>query len=99
MTDLRVQLHKKRQQQQTTVVQTPKEDLESDVDSLENARVTSSDDDEFVQTTISRNKPLSNNRVVQKSSPRKVGFDQELPTKRLVLHRKFYFIVILIIFF
>ena len=65
---------------------TIKEDLESDVDSLENARVTSSDDDEFVQTTISRKNPVSNHRVVQKSSPRKVGFDQELPTKRLVLH-------------
>merc|ERR1712024_244589 len=44
--------------------------------------VTSSDDDEFVQTTISRKNPVSNHRVVQKSSPRKVGFDQELPTKR-----------------
>jgi len=100
VTDLRVQLHKKRQQQQqiTKVVEPEivfEEELpefESDVDSLENARVTSSDEEEIVQTTISRKKIItssgnsSSNRLVTKSgikgSPRRVGFNQELPTKR-----------------
>jgi len=100
VTDLRVQLHKKRQQQQqTTKIVEPEivfeeelPEFESDVDSLENARVTSSDEEEIVQTTISRKKIItssgnsSSNRLVTKSgikgSPRRVGFNQELPTKR-----------------
>jgi len=101
VTDLRVQLHKKRQQQQkTTKIVEPEivfeealPEYESDVDSLENARVTSSDEEEIVHTTISRKKigitssgNSSSNRLVTKSgikgSPRRVGFNQELPTKR-----------------
>jgi len=101
VTDLRVQLHKKRQQQQkTTKIVEPEivfeealPEYESDVDSLENARVSSSDEEEIVQTTISRKKigittsgNSSSNRLVTKSgikgSPRRVGFNQELPTKR-----------------
>ena len=104
VTDLRVQLHKKRQQQQkTTKIVEPEivyeealPEYESDVDSLENARVSSSDEEEIVQTTISRKKigittsgNSSSNRLVTKSgikgSPRRVGFNQELPTKRLVI--------------
>ena len=108
VTDLRVQLHKKRQQQQKTTKKVEPEivfeealpEYESDVDSLENARVTSSDEEEIVQTTISRKKigitssgNSSSNRLVTKSgikgSPRRVGFNQELPTKRLAIFYRF----------
>lgn len=100
VTDLRVQLHKKRQQQQQTtklvepeiVFEEELPEFESDVDSLENARVTSSDEEEIVHTTISRKKIAItssgnfSNRLVTKSgmkgSPKRVGFNQELPTKR-----------------
>ena len=75
-------------------------EYESDVDSLENARVTSSDEEEIVHTTISRKKigittsgNSSSNRLVTKSgikgSPRRVGFNQELPTKRLAIFYRF----------
>merc|ERR1712086_748888 len=70
----------------------PEVQFESDVDSLENAQVTSSDEEEFVQTQ--KKIPTSgtaSNRFVTKSfnkgSPKKVGFDQDsiLPTKRNML--------------
>merc|ERR1711935_1301471 len=100
VTDLRVHLHKKsRLQQNTTTVPVPVAEspepevqFESDVDSLENAQVTSSDEEEFVQTQ--KKIPTSgtaSNRFVTKSfnkgSPKKVGFDQDsiLPTKRNML--------------
>merc|ERR1712223_1117751 len=97
VTDLRVHLHKKsRLQQNTTAVSVPvpvpvaespepEAQFESDVDSLENARLTSSDEDEFVQEQ--KTNPTASSRIILKSlhkgSPKKVGFEQEtLPKKR-----------------
>ena len=55
------------------------------IDSLENARLTSSDEEEFVQEQ--KKNPTASNRIILKSlhkgSPKKVGFEQEtLPKKR-----------------
>jgi len=89
-------LHKKsRLQQNTTTVPVPVQvespepeaQFESDVDSLENARVTSSEEEEFVPKQKKTSGTASSNRIVTKSlfkgSPKKVGFDQDLlPTKR-----------------
>lgn len=74
MTDLRVQLYKKRQQQ--GLLQPPRavsaeenvhDDFE-DRDSLENARVTSSDEEETGYSPSKFHSRTTTNRIVQKSS-------------------------------
>ena len=70
VTDLRVQLYKKRQQQ----LQKCEENDDNDNDSLENARVTSSDEEDSWQQPLNR-RTVASNRIVQKaakSSPRKL---------------------------
>ena len=81
MTDLRVQLHKKRRQQ----IQQPKiesnDDFDSDdKDSLENAHISDVDDDDKVPNV--RKRLQISNRIVQKTgSPRKVTTEQLTPEK------------------
>lgn len=80
MTDLRVQLYKKRQQQQQQKNWDSNES--SDRDSLENARITS-DEEDFQESNkpARRSGGAANNRIVvtgvnPKNSPRKQGSDR-----------------------
>ena len=77
MTDLRVQLHKKRRLQKPRI-EVHDDDIsedEDDKDSLENARVSDVDEDDPVPSV--RQRQVSN-RIVQKTgSPRKVNIEPE----------------------
>ena len=82
MTDLRVQLHKKRQLQQPKkkMDDTPEDsldELDDDKDSLENAQLSDLDND------VRPTRKMLGNRIVQKSSPRKVNIEPEQPKSKI----------------
>ena len=84
MTDLRVQLHKKRQLQQPKkkMDETPEDsldELDDDKDSLENAQLSDLDND------VRPTRKMLGNRIVQKSSPRKVNIEPEQPKSKIRL--------------
>ena len=84
MTDLRVQLHKKRRLQKPRIeVHDDASEDEDDKDSLENARVSDVDEDDPVPSV--RQRQVSN-RIVQKTgSPRKVNIEPEKSKIRYVI--------------
>ena len=81
MTDLRVQLHKKRRQQNPPPKIESNDDFDSDDrDSLENAHISDVDNDDKVPNV--RKRLQISNRIVQKTgSPRKVSAEPLTPEK------------------
>ena len=98
MTDLRVQLHKKRRLQKPRIeVHDDASEDEDDKDSLENARVSDVDEDDPVPSVRQRNIQVSN-RIVQKTgSPRKVNIEPEKSKIRYVIlsFLSFYFSILI----
>lgn len=81
MTDLRVQLHKKRRLQKPRI-EVHDDDIsedEDDKDSLENAHISDVDEDDDDPVPMVRQRKIQvSNRIVQKTgSPRKVNIEPE----------------------